>query len=132
MVDKRNLVIKVKYPVSGKMPNNLAPRVITKWNVKRILFAVGALLIVFISLFCVIDNDTQHNDLDKDSAINNAAVEKPAAPQVDVKQAKIKNLTGTKRVAAKSGSLVKPIKKADKKNKPAIIIKDKGMVKKYQ
>ena len=48
MVDKKNLVIKVKYPSAGKKIES-SPNIITTWNVKRILIALASLLL-FISL----------------------------------------------------------------------------------
>ena len=77
MTDKRNIVIKVKYPVSGKATENLAPKMISEWNVKRILLAIGALILVLASLFYVINNDTQDTDSDNTTVIVNA-IEKQA------------------------------------------------------
>ncbi len=46
MAEKKNLVIKVKYPTSAKTRQTLSPNavVITVWNIRRIALAVTALL----------------------------------------------------------------------------------------
>ncbi|MFZ2406799.1 MAG: hypothetical protein WAW41_16815, partial [Methylobacter sp.] len=92
MTDKRNIVIKVKYPVSGKAAENLAPKMITEWNVKRILLAVGALFLILASLVYVITDDTQQTDSDNAAAVAVDATEKQAASQLGNKDVEIKNL----------------------------------------
>jgi len=49
MAERKNLVIKVKYPTSAKANNGSQPaaQVITVWNVQRISLAVGLLLVLF-------------------------------------------------------------------------------------
>ncbi|MCX7098746.1 MAG: DUF2914 domain-containing protein [Methylococcales bacterium] len=52
MEDKKNIVIKVKYPTAGNKPENAAhsPSVVTIWNIKRLLFAFLGLLFVVVGL----------------------------------------------------------------------------------
>lgn len=129
MTDKRNIVIKVKYPVSGKAAENLAPKMITEWNVKRILFAIGALVLILATLFYVFNNDTEKTDLDNTAVIDNA-LEKQATPQVEVKETEIKKLDLTGQAVAETNSSVKPIKEPNNKNKQIAGITAKETAKK--
>ncbi|MGZ8137496.1 MAG: DUF2914 domain-containing protein [Methylococcaceae bacterium] len=129
MTDKRNIVIKVKYPVSGKSTENLAPKMITEWNVKRILLAAGALVLILASLFYVINNNTQKTDVDNAAVIVNA-IEKQATPQLEDKGAEIKNLELSGQSAAETNPPVKSKKEPDKKNKQTAGITVKDVIKK--
>lgn len=44
MTDKKNIVIKVKYPTAGAAEGGVAGKTITVWNVKRIMLAVFVLM----------------------------------------------------------------------------------------
>jgi Protein of unknown function (DUF2914) len=60
MSEKKNIVIKVKYPTPGNTPTktDAQPGVITEWNFKRIGLALGGLLLVLMSIFYFTgDND---------------------------------------------------------------------------
>ena len=50
MADKKNIVIKVKYPASGRSAA-LAPQMVTEWNIKRILLAAGVLVLLLGTVF---------------------------------------------------------------------------------
>ncbi len=61
MEDRKNIVIKVKYPTSGKTAN---PKVVQQWDFKRIGMAAGGLvifLIVIISVFSSGDDESINN-----------------------------------------------------------------------
>ncbi|MCK9397607.1 MAG: hypothetical protein M0Q44_18715, partial [Methylobacter sp.] len=116
MTDKRNIVIKVKYPVSGKATENLAPKMITEWNVKRIFLAAGALVLIVAMLFYVINNGAQETGSDNTAAIV-SATENPATPQVDDKKTGIRSLDTSNQTGAKAGSSVKSEKKLNETNK---------------
>ncbi len=62
MVDKRNIVIKVSYPLSGKATETSSPRVITEWNVKRISIAFGVLMLILVSSLLVLHGADQQNE----------------------------------------------------------------------
>jgi len=128
MVDNRNIVIKVKYPVSGKATENFEPRMVTEWNVKRILLAVGALVFSFSTLFYVLNKDTQKNDSDNPPLAVNTIEE--IMPQVDIKSAEIKKPDIAKQIVHKNNSPIKPTKEPDKKYKPASDIHTKDDIKK--
>jgi hypothetical protein len=60
MSEKKNIVIKVKYPTPGNTPakSDAQSGVITEWNFKRIGLALGGLLLVLMSIFYFTgDND---------------------------------------------------------------------------
>lgn len=130
MTDKRNIVIKVKYPVAGKTAENLAPTMITEWNIKRILLAAGALVLILASLFYVINDDTQETDVNNAATIVNT-IEKQATPPVEVKEAETKNPDISKQAVEKTNSSIKPKKDSDKKNKQAGDTKLKEIIKKH-
>lgn len=129
MIDKRNIVIKVKYPVSGKAPENPTPKMVTEWNVKRILLAAGVLVLILSSLFYVINNDTQETNLDNTAAIVSAA-EKQVTPEDDNREADIKSRDIPSQSGAKANPSVKPEKELIKKSKQTTGIAAKEVIKK--
>ena len=60
MADKKNILIKVKYPTAGKLSKGEAspPKTITEWNVKRIAIAMAVILLIVISIFLFKTNNT--------------------------------------------------------------------------
>ena len=116
MVNKRNIVIKVKYPVPGKTAGSRspAPQMITKWNVKRILLAASALALVLASFIYVIKNDPQEITPDNSAALTNA-IEEPVTAQIDIKEAD----TLPKQEIKKTNFSVNSINEPNKKNKQA-------------
>jgi hypothetical protein len=67
MADKKNIVIKVKYPSPGKMPDDdvSPPKTITEWNIKRIVIALVGVALAFTTLFFLNPRKTKVTDLDK-------------------------------------------------------------------
>jgi len=65
MEDKKNIVIKVKYPTSDKKKVHevSAPKIITEWNIKRILLALAAIIFLMSGLLYFIKPDTEKADL---------------------------------------------------------------------
>lgn len=64
MADKKSVVIKVKYPVSGRQTSKIAssPEMITDWNVKRIVLALGIIiLIISLSLYYYFSGSSEDN-----------------------------------------------------------------------
>lgn len=49
MAEKKSIVIKLKYPIPGaaKLPDedNLTPKTVTIWNIKRIMLALGGVIV---------------------------------------------------------------------------------------
>lgn len=79
MADKKSIVIKVKYPAPGRQAgeNVPSPGMITEWNVKRIVFAVGiVILIISFPLYFY------YSDLQKESSYQPSELpEKVATPE---------------------------------------------------
>ncbi|MGZ4969031.1 MAG: DUF2914 domain-containing protein [Methylobacter sp.] len=135
MTDKRNIVIKVSYPVAGKAAENAAPKMVTEWNVKRILLAVGVLVLVLAALIYGISNDTEKTDVDNTVELVNA-IDKSA--EVKETETETKNLDIPKQVVAETSSLVKsknelnkkvasiPVKEVIKKQPKGKVIKEHG------
>lgn len=64
MADKKSIVIKLKYPVPGRQANKNAssPEMITDWNVKRIVLALGAIiLIITLPLYFYFSSSPEDN-----------------------------------------------------------------------
>ena len=109
MEDRKNIVIKVKYPTHGKSNSSVSqPKVIEQWNIKRIAIAAGGLLvflIILISLFSS-EEDSAPNNESSVVAVKNAptqnVVEKTASkadkPVVKVEQPAFKNIDYSKSV----------------------------------
>lgn len=106
MADKRNIVIKVNYPVSEKVTRNLAPRMITEWNVKRITLVAGALVLVLASLIYIINKEPEKVD-----SVN--ATENQVSPEPEINKS---GLSG--QVAAETSPSLKPKKDPIKIKKP--------------
>ncbi|HEY8220010.1 MAG TPA: DUF2914 domain-containing protein [Methylobacter sp.] len=117
MTDKRNIVIKVKYPVSGKETENFTPKMVTVWNIKRILLAAGLLVFILAALFYVFNKNPQTNDSDNAELANNTVPEK-VTPPVDIKEPEIKSQDISKQIAAKTNTKIKPANETTTKNKP--------------
>ena len=87
MEDKKNIVIKVRYPASGKNTENdiNTSKVLTEWNVKRILLALaGAVLIIVMVLFYFNRQDTQKTDLQPQVAFPEKGINAPVKPQIAI------------------------------------------------
>jgi hypothetical protein len=87
MADKKNIVIKVKYPTSVPVSGNDVPlpKTITVWNVKRILIALAGIVLAVIAVISLINKDTQDIESDKPSDIAPEINAKPAAvPKTEV------------------------------------------------
>ena len=74
MQDKKNIVIKVKYPVSGKKTeHDSSLKVVTEWNIKRILLALLGVVLIIVLLFYFIKRDTQKTDIQPKAAYQPSA-----------------------------------------------------------
>jgi hypothetical protein len=125
MTDKRNIVIKVSYPVAGKAAGNSAPQVITEWNVKRIALAVGVLVLILASLIFAINGNTDNTDSDNGAML-------VAAPEQTISEAReyeIKIPALSDQSTKKNNAVAKSNKEPDKKNKQTADIATKDAVK---
>jgi len=125
MTDKRNIVIQVKYPVSGKAAVDLAPKMITEWNIKRILLAASVLVLILASLFYFIHSDTQDN-----AAVIGNAIEKQVTPQAEIKEVEIKNLDISTQAIVEANPLAESRKELNKSSKQTAAIPAKEVIKK--
>ncbi len=75
MEDKKNIVIKVKYPAAGKRAEHdvAVPKSVTQWDIKRILSALAGLVLVIAGLLYFM-RDTEHADLQPQVALPEKAV----------------------------------------------------------
>ena len=71
MTNKRNIKIKVKYPTPGSKPEKIdpVPAVITVWNIKRILLALGCIVLVLLAIFFSTKGGDQKADLQPQTAL---------------------------------------------------------------
>jgi len=85
MEDKKNIVIKVKYPAAGKRAEHdvAASKAITQWDVKRILLALAGLVLVIAGLFYFIKRDTQKTDVQPQVALPEKTVSTPVKPKIE-------------------------------------------------
>ena len=119
MEDRKNIVIKVKYPTHIKIPAGVSqPIIIEQWNIKRVAIAAGGLLvflIVLISLFSS-GEDSAPNNESSVVAVKNAPTQnvvektasKPDKPVVKVEQPAFKNIDYSKSVL-RSGIFLHPL-----------------------
>jgi hypothetical protein len=94
MEDKKNIVIKLKYPREAEQ-DVAAPKVITEWNIKRIAMALAGVVVIIIALFYFIKQDTQNQDYQLQADLQPQAVssEKIVNTQVKPKTEINKNIT---------------------------------------
>jgi hypothetical protein len=90
MADKKNILIKVKYPNAGKLSKDeiSPPKTITEWNIKRIVIAVAIILLVITSIVLLISNDS--STVAKDQEISTEAPTPNNSPAIQ----KTENKTG--------------------------------------
>src|SRR5450631_3302517 len=86
MEDKKNIVIKIKYPASGKQAEHdvSAPKMITKWNIKRILLALFGVVFFMAALFFLFKPNTQKSDLQPQAALPEEIIKTPVKPEIDI------------------------------------------------
>jgi hypothetical protein len=72
MENKKNIVIKLKCSASGKKaePDVSASKVITEWNIKRILLAMVGVVLFIVVLFFLVKPDAQNSDLQPITLVN--------------------------------------------------------------
>jgi hypothetical protein len=114
MKDKRNIVIKVKYPVSGKAASDPTPKMVTEWNIKRILVAAAILILALVLLVFYIVSDDEPETSAESGEINTA--DKTVAPPVELKDVETKDLAIPKQVTNKTSLPVKQKKEPYIKN----------------
>lgn len=98
MEDKKNIVIKVKYPASAKKaePDVSASKMITEWNIKRIFLAFLVVVLFIVTLFFFLKPDTQNPELKPQAALPEKIIKTPVKSEIKInkKSAKVnKNIS---------------------------------------
>jgi Protein of unknown function (DUF2914) len=97
MEGKKNIVIKVRYPASGKKAVydvSSASKVKTEWNIKRILLALAGVVMIIV-VFFFLKHDTQKTDLQSKAAlqpkatspekiVNTPIINTPVKPKIEL------------------------------------------------
>lgn len=85
MEDKKNIVIKVKYPTSGKKaePDVSASKVITEWNIKRILLALLGVVLFIVALFFLFKPKTQNTAPQPQPALSEKIIKTPVKSEIE-------------------------------------------------
>ena len=85
MVDKKNIVIKVKYPNPSKTIDDLpVSKVITEWNIKRISLALLGVVAFIVFLFYILKQDTDKSSVVITPKVVEPVVNAPVKPDVDL------------------------------------------------
>lgn len=90
MSEKKNIVIKVKYPTSAQAKSGSlhSSSVITQWNYKRIGLALGSVFLILLSLLYFASNDKEQDGVVKtELALPGQKSEQTLAPQAVVETA---------------------------------------------
>ena len=84
MSEKKNIVIKVKYPSAGSSSANSVstPNTLTQWNYKRIGLVLGSMLLVIFSLLYFSGSDDSKELSNKPLVLPQQSVETKALPPV--------------------------------------------------
>jgi len=143
MTNKKNIVIKVKYPSAERKPANYvtATKTTTTWHVGRILSALGILVLILASLFYllngsdsttvpenpVITPEASTNGPEKPAAIDE---KKPAEPVIETRQAAIKEPAIDTVPAQPVNNPINPKTELNKKDVKTIILKSRPVEKK--
>ncbi len=96
MEDKKNIVIKLKYPGSGKPadPGVSASKVTTEWNIKRILLTLLGLIFFIAALLFLFKPNTQNTDLQHQAASPENSIKTPVKSEIEIN----KNTKGNNKV----------------------------------
>jgi len=86
MEDKKNIVIRLKCSAPGKKaePDVSSSKVITEWNIKRIVLALAGVVLVIVLLLHFIIQDTQKTDLQAKVALPEKTVNTPVKPKTEI------------------------------------------------
>ena len=128
MQDKKNIVIKVKYPVSGKKTehDDSSSKVVTEWNIKRILLALLGVVLIIVLMFYFIKRDNQKTDIQPKPTSQSTAtlpekmVDTPSNPKLAINKNIIRALLTFKiNNNEPEGEIILPLK-LSKKNSTSV------------
>jgi hypothetical protein len=84
MTDPKNIVIKVKYTAPDAATETPATKMVTEWNIKRIVSAVGIAILLLISLYILWRGKIDQADTTQsETAPNMAPVSKPSGVKAE-------------------------------------------------
>jgi hypothetical protein len=88
MENKKNIVIKVRYPSADKKAGHdvSAPKVITEWNIKRIALALLGATLFTVVLFNLFKQDTKKTALQPKATVPEQIVNTPVKSKTEIKK----------------------------------------------
>ncbi|UOA08172.1 DUF2914 domain-containing protein [Methylobacter sp. S3L5C] len=94
MEDKKSIVIKVKYPGNGKKTEDglSTSKIITEWNIKRILLALLGVILLITALWFFFKPNAENTDLKSQAVLSEEVIKIPVKPNMDFN----KNITITR------------------------------------
>src|SRR5450631_1872998 len=86
MEDKKNIVIKIKYPSTDKKAEHDIParKVITEWNIKRVLLAFLGIVLFIGALYFFSKPDSQNTNVQAQAALPEKIVNTPVKPKIEI------------------------------------------------
>ena len=94
MEEKKNIVIKIKYPSADKKAEHDVParKVITEWNIKRVLLALLGILLFIGALYFFIKPDSQNTIVQSRAVLPEKMVNTPVKPKIEINNNTIRAL----------------------------------------
>ncbi len=85
MEDKKNIVIKVKYPGTGKKAEDdlATSKIITEWNIKRILLALLGVVLLIMALWFFFKPEAENTDLKPQAVLSEEVIKIPVKTNMD-------------------------------------------------
>jgi hypothetical protein len=86
MEDKKNIVIKIKYPSADKKAEHDVParKVITEWNIKRVLLALLGIVLFIVALYFFLKPDSKNTNVQSQAALPEKIVNAPVKPKIEI------------------------------------------------
>jgi len=86
MEEKKNIVIKIKYPSADKKAEHNFParKVITEWNIKRVLLALLGILLFIAALYFFLKSDSQDTKVQSQAVLPEKIVNTPVKPKIEI------------------------------------------------
>jgi Protein of unknown function (DUF2914) len=126
MEDKKKIVIKVRYPASGKKAVydvSTVSKMKSVWNIKRILLALLGVVLIIVALLFFLKHDTQKTDLQPKATLHpkkglpEKVVNTPVQPKIESNKNIIRALLTYKiNNNEPVGEILLPLKLSNKKS----------------
>ena len=118
MEEKKNIVIKIKYPSADKKADYDVParKVITEWNIKRVLLAFLGIVLFIGALYFFSKPDSQNTNVQAQAALPEKIVNTPVKPKIEINNNIIRALLTFKiNNNEPAGEIILPLKLSKKK-----------------